>query len=572
MMRAFLIASMLLAMPLAAQEEPSPSPPEEPSEPPVFSEAIDVLVVNLETVVTDREGNRVPDLTPEDFRLFVDGVEVPIDYFTEIREGMTLRSEPGEGDRSSPEVAPPDSEAAATNYLIFIDDFFAFSSHRNLVLERLEEQILLLGERDQVAIVAYDGIRATLITDWTSSRLQVLEALEKASRRKAGGANRRAEMRMFRSELAAGIDGELDGSSGPGVAGSTAFNSRFTIDAYFPMLERQITRLVDAAAASLRGSLPPPGRKVALLVSGGWASGPLMQFRDSIAEVGRSGRDLLERQDEVARAGFWYRPLVNTANLLGYTLYPVDAPGLGWGGPSVTTTTPGVGFDNPERNVEYTLKQLAQETGGRPMLNGLRSEALGRVVADTRSYYWLGFNALREGDGRHHDIHVKVVREGLRARTRQGYVDITRQEEAARVVEAGLMLGDGAEAGSLDVVLGDPRRGEKRTVEVPVVINIPFDDLEIIPIDQRRMAVVEVSLGARDKRGVVSDIMTIPVQMSLDDDPSPGSIAIYRLKAILRREKHELVITVRDAIGGGVLVRRLQFDPKKKSPATAADL
>ena len=179
---------------------------------------------------------------------------------------------------------------------------------------------------------------------------------------------------------------------------------------------------------------------------------------------------------------------------------------------------------------------------------------------------------LREGDGRHHDVHVKVVRDGLRVRTRQGYVDITRQEEAARVVEAGLMLGDGAEAGSLDVSLGDPRKGEKRTVEVPVAINIPFDNLEMIPIDERRMAVVEVSLGARDKRGVVSDIMTIPVQMSLGEDPSPGSIAIYRLKAILRREKHELVITVRDAIGGAVLVRRLQFDPKKKSPATAADL
>ncbi|MYJ24076.1 MAG: hypothetical protein F4080_00670 [Holophagales bacterium] len=41
--------------------------------PAVFSEVIDVRVVNIEVVVTDRDGNRVHGLTASDFELLVDG-------------------------------------------------------------------------------------------------------------------------------------------------------------------------------------------------------------------------------------------------------------------------------------------------------------------------------------------------------------------------------------------------------------------------------------------------------------------------------------------------------------------
>ena len=41
--------------------------------PPSFGESIDVRVVNVEAVVTDRQGHRVSGLKPEDFRLRVDG-------------------------------------------------------------------------------------------------------------------------------------------------------------------------------------------------------------------------------------------------------------------------------------------------------------------------------------------------------------------------------------------------------------------------------------------------------------------------------------------------------------------
>ena len=64
-----------LAMPARSAQE---------SQEPVFGEEIDVRVVNVEAVVTDRDGKRVTGLRPEDFRLRVDGKELPVEYFSEV--------------------------------------------------------------------------------------------------------------------------------------------------------------------------------------------------------------------------------------------------------------------------------------------------------------------------------------------------------------------------------------------------------------------------------------------------------------------------------------------------------
>src|SRR5688572_6141379 len=61
-----------LSLPAAAQQS-SPQSSDPSAEP--FGEVIDVRVVNVEVVVTDREGKRVTGLQPGDFRLRVDGEE-----------------------------------------------------------------------------------------------------------------------------------------------------------------------------------------------------------------------------------------------------------------------------------------------------------------------------------------------------------------------------------------------------------------------------------------------------------------------------------------------------------------
>ena len=82
---------LLLLVPLGARAQDDPSPL-----PGVFGEVLDVRVVNLEVVVTDRQGIPVRGLRPVDFILKVDGDEVPIDYFSEIRGGTATVPESAE--------------------------------------------------------------------------------------------------------------------------------------------------------------------------------------------------------------------------------------------------------------------------------------------------------------------------------------------------------------------------------------------------------------------------------------------------------------------------------------------
>src|SRR5947208_16824631 len=75
--------------------------------PPSFGESIDVRVVNVEAVVTDRQGHRVSGLKPEDFRLRVDGREVPVEYFNDVRDGEALAA--------TPEASQPQPQGNAAN-------------------------------------------------------------------------------------------------------------------------------------------------------------------------------------------------------------------------------------------------------------------------------------------------------------------------------------------------------------------------------------------------------------------------------------------------------------------------
>ena len=59
-----------------------------------FTATLDVKVLNFEVVVTDRDGQRVPGLTQADFTLFVDGQEMPVEYFTEVRDAKFVGAVP----------------------------------------------------------------------------------------------------------------------------------------------------------------------------------------------------------------------------------------------------------------------------------------------------------------------------------------------------------------------------------------------------------------------------------------------------------------------------------------------
>src|SRR3954453_16818045 len=66
----FVVLAVLAAVPLYAAEGPR------------MGETIDVSIVNVDAIVTDKQGNRVAGLTKDDFEIFENGKLQPVTNFT----------------------------------------------------------------------------------------------------------------------------------------------------------------------------------------------------------------------------------------------------------------------------------------------------------------------------------------------------------------------------------------------------------------------------------------------------------------------------------------------------------
>ncbi|MEA2694212.1 MAG: hypothetical protein QOJ16_3599 [Acidobacteriota bacterium] len=552
MKRAPLILALLLGLqPGAAPSQPPANPPERAAA--EFGERIDVRAVDVEVVVVDAKGQRVHGLKAEDFKLLVDGQEERVDYFAEVAEGQappapavpeTTPAAPVAAATAPAAPPSPPSVAAGgrvgTSYLVFVDEAFAVSSQRNAALSTLERDLALLGPGDRMAIVAYDGHGLTLLSPWTGDTAALRKAFAQAAKRPALGAHIVADRRGGQRADAIDVQDLYDDADLLGVNG-------FGLNQFWDQGKSAsgVGRAATAAADALRGLPLPSGRRVMMVLAGGWP------------------------WDGNPKA---LRPLTSAANLLGYTLYPVhvagydplmeaaDAEVAATGSPveaSHMSSPPILSFW--ERSSEATLLSLARATGGVAAFN--RDHALRQVFLDTRSYYWLGISPVWKADGRAHGIRVEVRRPGLSARARAGFWDLSRDTTDALTAESVLSLGGDPARKRLTVTAAAPRGRDRTTIELPVTFEVPAEVLTRLaqvakgyPVEGR-LAIA--SLDAAGRRG------SLPGQnlrVVLPEAPRPGVVLRFHSVLQLRRAPQRLVFMVTGAEGAPIWTD-LEFKP-----------
>lgn len=444
----------------------NPSAGQDVSLPDLFADTIDVRVVNVEVVVTDREGYRILGLEASDFELLVDDQPVPVSYFTEVDDGRAIASlddgrPPASLEARARNVPLLDlHEPVGTNFLIFLDQFSVVRRYRERVLDRLTEELHLLRPGDRVAIVAFDGSNVSLLLDWTSSSGEIEDTLRQARPRKA---------RLGRVA-----------SPGPPF--------------------RQTERALMAATATVRSFAAARGRKVMLLLADEWRVQDLRS----------------------------YDSLIDAANLVGYTLYPIVRYG------------------------EHRL--LADETGGVAVAGTKPREVLGVVVDDVRYYYWLGFEPPRDEDDALHDIEVRVVgRPDLRVWSRLNYLDMSRSAEVTMLVEGSLLFGGSPGSDSLEVRFGTPEKAGFRRVTLPMEVTIPLDDVTLLPMGGKWMNELELRVSVINEHGDRSEtpVSTIPILGS--SAPLPGDYFVYETELLIRTREHRYIAAVYDPLTGAIL-------------------
>jgi VWFA-related protein len=141
------------AIPKKKEEPPPPPPPEKPKKiegMPDYSIRVDVPLVNLDVSVMTKNGQFIPGLKKDNFRVYEDGVPQQITNFNQ---------------QEAPITAVMLIEFASTNYNYLYDALnasYTFASQ--------------LKKNDWVAVVAYD-MKPQILVDFTQDKRAVLGAL-----------------------------------------------------------------------------------------------------------------------------------------------------------------------------------------------------------------------------------------------------------------------------------------------------------------------------------------------------------------------------------------------------------
>lgn len=572
--RLALLISLLFASPLTARQTPSE----------VFRDRVDVRVLNLEIAVQDAQGRHVSGLGPEDFRILVDGEPVPIRYFSEIENGRATAVP--EGSETDPAISS--GERVGRSYVVFIDEFFSLPEDRDAVIEALIGDLEGLEPGDQMAIVAWDGRELAKLSHWSSSSSHLRSVLRAALDRPADGRSRWIEQspvgtpntRGRESSIAqnrrhrigaivmsdAALDNDLD--TVPDVESMRELDLRMTVE----RLERQMHSATSAAAGTLRAFASAPGRKIMLLLSGGWPHSPAELLADN------APTELLDFFTD-SEAVFGHLPVA--ANRLGFTIYSIDVPDSTMRGSATSMTEGSGGFQSDQEStpqdanpiatgtdmrkgmqMRQTLERLSRPTGGRVLTAGDRTEALSMVARDTSSYYWIGFTPSWQEDDRAREIRVEMRTEGLRARTRTSYLDISARQSTTMLLESALLFDTPVQQDSVPVKVGDGKRARRGMIELPISVAVPVDGVVFLEKGRQFVAELSLHLSLRDDEGnTTADIDPIPFEIRIDGSPKAGTYVRYDTRIQIRNRPHRLALAIHDRTGGATLTGSANIDP-----------
>lgn len=539
-----------------------------------FVDTVDVKVVEVDVVVTDRKGRPVSGLKPEDLELYVDGAPVEIANFYE----SSIYGEPSR--RRGPKVAnavPPDdppaasaSEGAPVTIAIYLDELNTYPAHRTRLLAGLAEAVGPWRDSSARFMLASFANRLEILVPPTTDLDKVLERAVSRTRSPAGAVqNAHARIRAMQNLI------EIKSASTIEAVDPCEDSWDLMLTTARIHAEEEQTRgavAVDGLAdlVSTLGGLP--GKKAVIYVSDGLAHRPGVSVFTYLVEQlcpadekrHSEAYGEMMQYNEASR----FNRVAAHANANRVTLFPVDAAGIRGGrGQHVSFRSaqfaPSPRNDNlHDANVRNGLHLLAHETGGKLLIN---SNDLADLLADVDDRlsvsYSLGFHAADRKPGEIRQVSVELARhaaKGRRIEYRRSYRDKSLDERLAERLLSVAYLGSPENPLEARVQFGEdkPLGGEiyelRVSVEVPVesILALPFRGGETGALRLWMLAVEresgvrtpvrqkELLVGGESEVGAVDDAYRFEVTMNLPEgdwwvavgvrDETTGAISLLR--------------------------------------------
>ena len=544
--RALLAAALVLSPTVHAQ-----SPPALPR----VTGSVETSILELDVVVTGRDGNPVSGLRPEDFEVRIAGRPAAIANFYERRPpsaesaapspGASRTPEPRAGE-ALPEKRPPRHVVLFVDRLRLIEKWKAdatFDALRSV----LRETVVAPG--DDAMIVTWNRAIGTVVpfTSDLSAIERVLAREEKLCRRPL---EEDSEVRRLQDEAAwfASLP-HTSASSGVEVSQRAA-----AAEAYAQM--RAKSNALKAVFAALGGL---PGRKILVHASHRFSDlAGLEFFLTGPVMYGDISPDAREYN-----AHGMVESVAEAANANGVTLYTMFPPG--WPDEAMVTHADASASSNPKlsdpvegargdmivMNEAAALDPLALKTGGTFALGYKEAPSLAsRIASDLDAAYSIGVEAPAGKAGKSLAVDVRTKDRSLKVRTRRTVVEKTPEERVRDRVLSNLFRPE--RSSPLRVALaGSTAETKKGKTTVSLTLSVPVSGLVRTPSPKGESGAFSVYVASASSDGSFSDVVRQrqPYDVRGDAALAEAGHFTYELPVVVASDEARISVGVWDEVG-----------------------
>jgi VWFA-related protein len=478
---------------------------------PSLGETIEVAIVNVDVVVTGKDGKRIHGLTRDDFEIYENGKAQPLSHFAEYRGEAVqnrghLSAEAAATLEETPSEQPGNQPSQRRTLVLFIEEFKLPGFRVDAFITSMKDLVRnTIRSGDSVSLVSFDGgarVRLSATGDVAAAERE----LDEIGRECSGPVREEVRIAAVEADDVRAFNAQVAASAaarGMQIISMPSDTEVAVNAARIHALEARVemNRRVATINTLIHGMAGIEGKKLLVLASHrlGEYTGAEFYYAAGITDTMIPA---LERADLDNRPAV--RSIIANANASGVTIYPVFPTGLDY-----TPADPGARDISRHVlvNEMVMLEQIADQTGGATSYGTLNTAMLMPTVAeDMSNYYSLAYRATPQRDDYARKIVVKMKDRSLNARARREFVEKSDDSQMRDRVLA--MLHDAPMDSNfeLQAELGATRKAGRRTQTAPLKVRIPINALTLLPQGGKHSGAFTVYAITGGKLGEISEI------------------------------------------------------------------
>ena len=475
-------------------------------------ESIEVRVVNVDVVVTDRGGKPVKGLTKEDFEILEDKRPQKITNFYEVRSG-----EPVPAIEQTTQSAPVPA-AKPRNFILFVDNRAMHPLLRKQVIAELKKFVdERLRPEDHATVISWSG-RLNIDAPLTTDRGTLHAALDRIANN-GTPASGKSEFQALQQQCTQLLNFAKSGRMPFRLAYEECIDDARIETQRVLLFSRAVLNALEVAMSTVAGV---DGKKIVVMAGTELPVRPgtdMYNWANSIFTRYMQGFDaaIAHPQEEAYAQRKILEDLGRSANANGATLYMLSVlmPTDNYTAVSGTGTEDNGADAARSSNTEEAHELLAKATGGAagPM-SGI-GRLFNTISTDLDSYYSLGYRPSDELKGTR-PITVRMKNNNYTARARQSYTPKTFDDEMADRVVANIFTPARANDWQVQLRTSAPRLVERGRYAVNIEVLADARSLTLVPQDNGELAgVFKVFVAVDTPQGALSTTFRQPNEVRI---------------------------------------------------------